>query len=74
MSALEFCYRLLNEGHVLIFPGNPFGEKWTDWLRVSYLQDESALQEVLARITRVLGQGSEQNGYSRIETPSHSGN
>jgi aspartate/methionine/tyrosine aminotransferase len=54
MPALELCYRLLNEGHVLIFPGDSFGEKWTDWLRVSYLQDESALQEALARIARVL--------------------
>ncbi len=56
MPALELCYRLLNEGHVLIFPGNSFGEQWTNWLRVSYLQDESILQEALARIARVLEQ------------------
>ena len=55
IPALELCYRLLNEGHVLIFPGNAFGEQWTNWLRISYLQDESILREALARITRVLG-------------------
>jgi aspartate/methionine/tyrosine aminotransferase len=55
MSALDLCYRLLNEGHVLIFPGNSFGEKWTDWMRISYLQEESILREALARIARVLG-------------------
>ena len=54
IPALELCYRLLNEAHVLIFPGNAFGEQWTNWLRISYLQDESILREALARIARVL--------------------
>lgn len=55
LPALELCYRLLNEGHVLIFPGNSFGEQWTNWLRISYLQEDSKLQDALERIGRVLG-------------------
>ncbi len=57
LSALELSYRLLNEAHVLIFPGDSFGEKWTDWMRISYLQNESALQEALGRMERVLRPG-----------------
>jgi aminotransferase len=55
MPALELCYRLLNDGQVLIFPGNSFGAEWGDWLRISYLQDESILRTALGRIARVLG-------------------
>ncbi len=62
LSAFEFSYLLLKEGHVLIFPGTAFGEKWSDWLRISYLQTEEQLQEALVRmgriLTRVRGEGA----------------
>lgn len=54
LSAFELSYLLLREGHVLIFPGTAFGEKWTDWLRISLLQPENKLREALARMAVVL--------------------
>ncbi len=54
MSAFELAYLLLSEGHVLIFPGTAFGDKWVDWLRISLLQPEEKLQEALARMGEVL--------------------
>lgn len=61
LSAFELSYLFLREGHVLIFPGTAFGEKWTDWLRISWLQPEEKLREALARMAAVLerhGKGS----------------
>ena len=54
LGAFELSYLLLREGHVLIFPGTAFGEKWTDWLRISLLQPEDKLREALARMAVVL--------------------
>lgn len=54
IPALELCYLLLKEAHVLIFPGTAFGEKWTSWLRISFLQSEELLKEALNRIGQVL--------------------
>lgn len=54
MSAFELSYLLLKEAHVLIFPGTAFGEKWTDWLRISLLQPEEKLREALSRMEAVL--------------------
>jgi aminotransferase len=54
MSAFELSYLLLREGHVLIFPGTAFGDKWVDWLRISLLQPEEVLEEALRRMAAVL--------------------
>ena len=54
LSAFELSYLLLREGHVLIFPGTAFGEKWTDWLRISLLQPAEKLSEALVRMKTVL--------------------
>jgi aminotransferase len=54
LSAFELSYLLLKEGHVLIFPGTAFGDKWSDWLRISYLQSEELLREALERMAAVL--------------------
>jgi len=54
LGAFELSYLLLREGHVLIFPGTAFGEKWTDWLRISLLQPEDKLREALERMKTVL--------------------
>jgi aminotransferase len=54
ISALELSYVLLREGHVLIFPGTAFGDKWVDWLRISLLQPEDKLEEALRRMAGVV--------------------
>ena len=54
IPAFELAYLLLKEGHVLIFPGTAFGEKWVDWLRISVLQPEDQLAMALERMAGVL--------------------
>lgn len=54
LPAFELSYLLLKEGHVLIFPGTAFGEKWVDWLRISVLQPEDQLALALERMAGVL--------------------
>jgi len=54
LPAFELSYLLLKEGHVLIFPGTAFGEKWVDWLRISVLQPEDQLTLALERMAGVL--------------------
>ncbi len=54
IPAFELSYLLLKEGHVLIFPGTAFGEKWVDWLRISVLQPEDQLTLALERMAGVL--------------------
>jgi aminotransferase len=52
IGAEEFCYRLLDEAGVLMFPGNSFGDRWKNWVRVSLLAPE---ESVRAAIDRILG-------------------
>jgi len=54
LSALAFSYLLLKEAHVLIFPGTAFGERWSDWMRISLLQPVDVIEEALDRIHGVL--------------------
>jgi len=54
IPAFELSYLLLKEGHVLIFPGTAFGEKWVDWLRISVLQPDELLDLALERMAGVL--------------------
>ncbi len=50
MGAEEFCYRLLEEAAVLMFPGSSFGERWKSWVRVSLLAPESSVREAIDRL------------------------
>jgi len=50
MDAETFCYRLLDEAGVLMFPGNSFGERWRGWVRVSLLAPEAQIHEAMDRI------------------------
>ena len=50
MDAETFCYRLLDEAGVLMFPGNSFGERWRSWVRVSVLAPEAQIREAMDRI------------------------
>jgi aspartate/methionine/tyrosine aminotransferase len=54
IPAFELSYLLLKEGHVLIFPGTAFGDKWVDWLRISLLQPQDQLSIALERMGGVL--------------------
>jgi len=50
IGAETFCYRLLDETGVLMFPGNSFGDRWENWVRVSLLAPEDAVREAMSRI------------------------
>jgi aminotransferase len=54
VPAEELSYRFLEEGQVLVFPGNSFGEAWGQHLRISFLTSKERLQEATSRMTRVL--------------------
>ena len=56
VPAEELSYRFLEEGHVLVFPGNSFGDAWGQHLRISFLAPKEQLQEATDRMARVLGQ------------------
>ena len=52
IGAEAFCYRLLDETGVLMFPGNSFGDRWKNWVRVSLLAPEEDVEEAVRRIRR----------------------
>ena len=54
LRALELSYLLLKEARVLIFPGTAFGERWSDYLRITILQPTPVLKEAVARMTPVV--------------------
>lgn len=51
ISAEEFCYRLLRDAGVLMFPGNSFGDSWRNWVRVSLLAPKKSIEEAMVRMT-----------------------
>ncbi|UCH27461.1 MAG: aminotransferase class I/II-fold pyridoxal phosphate-dependent enzyme [Trueperaceae bacterium] len=54
MRALELSYLFLKEARVLIFPGTAFGDRWSDYLRITMLQPDEVLKEALARMSPVV--------------------
>ncbi len=50
MDAETFCYRLLDEAGVLMFPGASFGARWRGWVRVSLLCPEPRIREAMDRV------------------------
>lgn len=55
MRAIDLSRKLLEEAHVLIFPGTGFGENWSDYLRISWVQPEEEVSEAISRVERTLG-------------------
>ncbi len=55
ISSEELCLRLLQEGRVLVFPGNPAPDALEgEYIRMSYLQPLPRLEEALDRMRRVV--------------------
>jgi aspartate/methionine/tyrosine aminotransferase len=57
VPAEELSRRFLEEGRVLVFPGNSFGDAWGQHLRISFLTSKERLQEAASRMARVLDAG-----------------
>ncbi len=56
LDAETFCHRLLTEARVLMFPGTAFGQKWSNFVRISMLQPEETIAKALARIENFVEQ------------------
>ncbi|MDB5075422.1 MAG: pyridoxal phosphate-dependent aminotransferase [Chloroflexi bacterium] len=55
MDSIDLSAKLLQEAHVLIFPGTGFGEQWVQYLRITLLQPDDMLAEAMRRVERCLG-------------------
>jgi aspartate/methionine/tyrosine aminotransferase len=54
VPSVDLARRLLDEGHVLIYPGTSFGESWNGFMRITFLQPEPILREALDRVAGVV--------------------
>ena len=54
MNSLELAKLILEEEHVLAYPGSAFGPSWENSLRVTFLQPEDKLKEGLDRMQRAM--------------------
>ncbi len=55
MPATQFCLTMLQEGHVLVFPGSQEGDRLGgEYIRMSILQPLPRLQEAMQRLRRVV--------------------
>ncbi len=54
MSSIELSQRMLDEAHVLAYPGGAFYEGMDDFLRITFLQPEDRLRDGLGRMQRVM--------------------
>jgi aspartate/methionine/tyrosine aminotransferase len=50
VPAFEFVERMVDEAHVLVYPGISFGEDWTGFIRATFLQPEDVLAEAFGRM------------------------
>jgi aspartate aminotransferase len=55
LSSLELSDRLLQEAHVAVVPGMPFGEAGEGHFRLSFAPDDESLVKSVERITKALG-------------------
>jgi aspartate/methionine/tyrosine aminotransferase len=51
LDAEHFCYKLLDETGVLMFPGSSFGERWRHWVRISLLAPEEQIVSAFDRMS-----------------------
>jgi aminotransferase len=67
LDSEDLSLKLLQEAHVLAFPGTGFGPQWVDYMRISYLAPEETLREAMRRIEHCLAAGLE--GSRRRRNP-----
>jgi len=53
IKSQNFALKLLEEEKVAIAPGVDFGEKWTDWIRITIAKSEEEIVEGLSRIKKL---------------------
>jgi aminotransferase len=53
MGSLAFCEWILENCRVLLYPGAAYGADFDDSLRITFLQNESKLEEAMSRIEKL---------------------
>ena len=53
MGSLAFCEWILENCQVLLYPGATYGTDFDNYLRITFLQNESKLQEAMSRIEQL---------------------
>jgi aminotransferase len=54
IDATTLAFRFLQEADFLVFPGTGFGEPWSDYIRVTVLQPEEVLRDIVERMQEVI--------------------
>jgi aminotransferase len=54
LGSLELANRLIEETHVVVYPGVAFGDAWDGFVRMTFLQPEPVLAEAVDRVTKAL--------------------
>jgi aminotransferase len=54
MSSLDLANRLIDDVHVVVYPGRSFGDAWDGFVRMTFLQPEPVLADALDRVTKAL--------------------
>jgi aminotransferase len=56
MSSIEFVRWVLEECHVLVYPGGAFGPAFDNFIRITFLQPENLLAEAFERMGKLMGE------------------
>lgn len=51
LDAESFAYKLLKEKHVAVVPGNAYGERYTNYVRIAFTLEDSVLNVAMDRIS-----------------------
>ena len=54
LNATDFCYKLLEEGKVIIYPGKLYGDHCDDFVRFSLSQPAEKIKEAVERLRKVV--------------------
>ena len=54
LSATDFCFKLLKEGKVIVYPGTLYGDHCDDFVRFSLTQSVNKVEEAVSRIMKVV--------------------
>ncbi len=52
LLAEDFCYRLLEEAHVAVVPGNAYGDEYSNYIRIAFTLKEEVLTAAMERINK----------------------
>ena len=54
IDSIALAQRVLDETHVLVYPGTAFGQDWQSYIRITFLQPEDVLRDALGKVAEVV--------------------